>query len=378
MDADTSELEGKAYSCIEDCALCCLCQPELDLEELRTFREAGLEDALTNEHAQGRVTKEPTAIRLQENGACHFLRDRRCMIYEMRPRLCHQFPVHFHALRRLQLNANLSCPGISDGGDSLAAFGTRSLSGLPEGLADAQRAAALRRVGDFDGRCRDFGVHHGPGFLREVGLELISRMEKAQWTASILAWSNEEPDNSGMPLNDIVDCIMSAEPEEDLDTIAADGNYDQLDLKDPANLPVYVDDQMHWNVFRASEGRIEWMILHGDAPTEVKESYSISDIRLLDWTEDAVQVFREYARLLNSRDPFMGYAYQVCADQDYGFDLLTVYLGVMSTTMLDLWWRASLIGLMRGSKRVDAGLAREGIRAYDMDCLDMPTIGAFF
>jgi hypothetical protein len=61
----------------------------------------------------------------------------------------------------------------------------------------------------------------------------------------------------------------------------------------------------------------------------------------------------------------------------YRHDLITVYLGVLGTTMLDLWWRASLLGRVENARKIDAKMAMEGIRAFDMDCLDAPTFGAF-
>ena len=42
MDVDVSELRGKAYRCLDGCAMCCLCQPELSMDELAVFRKFGL------------------------------------------------------------------------------------------------------------------------------------------------------------------------------------------------------------------------------------------------------------------------------------------------------------------------------------------------
>ena len=64
MNADMSELENKAYECLDGCAMCCLCQPELSKKELAAFRRAGFDSGLTNEHLGGRVSREPTAIKV--------------------------------------------------------------------------------------------------------------------------------------------------------------------------------------------------------------------------------------------------------------------------------------------------------------------------
>jgi hypothetical protein len=51
-------------------------------------------------------------------------------------------------------------------------------------------------------------------------------------------------------------------------------------------------------------------------------------------------------------------------------------MGVLSTSMLDMIWRASLIAHVKGTK-LDGDGVREGIIYYDMDRLDGPSIGAF-
>ncbi|MGD0818355.1 MAG: hypothetical protein ABR986_08175, partial [Methanomassiliicoccales archaeon] len=53
-----------------------------------------------------------------------------------------------------------------------------------------------------------------------------------------------------------------------------------------------------------------------------------------------------------------------------------VFLGVLSTSVLDLIWRASLIAHVKGTK-LDGEGVREGVIYYDMDRLDGPSIGAF-
>jgi hypothetical protein len=51
LEIDYSEVDGRTYRCIDGCALCCLCQPELLPEEETRFRaDPRLSDGITDRH----------------------------------------------------------------------------------------------------------------------------------------------------------------------------------------------------------------------------------------------------------------------------------------------------------------------------------------
>jgi Fe-S-cluster containining protein len=378
MNIDTTELEGKAFSCIENCAMCCLCQPGLDVEEVTAFEKAGLTDGLTRENVQGYVSEDPTVIKLQgSNGACHFLKDRSCTIYEQRPRFCRQFPVHVHALHRIQLNANLSCRGIAEGGDTLGKFGSDVISSIPNEGLNNELAGAKERIRWFEERCRDRHVYQETERLRSTVDRITPHLGEERGIGRLLAFANSEPDIGEMPEENIVQLVLASEPPDDLEEIAIGGNLELLDLADAA-LPVYVDEKLRWNTYRSRDGKIHWMSLHEDGTLESRKVFGIEDITLLPPDKGALKVFSEYARLLNSRDPFLGYAFHDCAQQDFQYDLMTVYFGLLATTMLDLWWRSTLVGKMLDVEKLNSHLASEGIIAFDMGCLGMPTLGETF
>jgi Fe-S-cluster containining protein len=379
MNIDTSELAGKSFECLENCAMCCLCQPELNEEELRAFKKANLADSLTREHIQGYVADEQIAIRLQgESGACHFLIDRRCTIYNMRPTFCRRFPVHVHALHRIQLNADLSCRGITDGGNTLEKFGADILASIPKKLMDDVQEEVEARLRSFKKICLDKQIYQAPERLRSVADCIIPLLTKNDGIGGLLAFANTETKIGEIPDDKIVGLVLASEPPADLEEMASEANYAQFDLENPSWLPVYVDERLRWNTFRSGEGKIHWMGLHENGAIETVNSFEIGDIKLLPTDQGARKTFADYARLLISRDHFLGHAYQVCADQKFDCDLMNIYLGIMATTLLDLWWRASLIGLVNEKSKLNSSLAKEGIRAFDMDCLDMPTMGTFF
>ncbi len=374
---DASELQGKSFVCLEGCAMCCLCQPELSMDEVARFRKYGLTAGLTREHIQGHMTDEPTAIKLQGGtGACHFLRDRRCTIHDKRAASCRQFPVHLHSLARIQANANLSCRGITEGGNTLLEFGEGLLEDVGEKVINGILRETVESVNIFETNARNAGVHQSPERLREIAAALMPLLCNPEGFGKVLAFADTEPKLGGMPVEDIVGMVEATDVPEDLAEMANAGNLEQLDLDNPAWYPIYVDEEFRWRTYRTSGDAIEVMHLLPDGTSHPE--MTIEALELAMPNEGARKVFSDYARLLNTRDHFLGYAYWLCDDQEYRNDLMTVYLGLMATTMMDLWWRSCLIGRIIGRKGLDAELAKEGVNAFDMDCLDMPTMGTFF
>jgi hypothetical protein len=180
-----------------------------------------------------------------------------------------------------------------------------------------------------------------------------------------------------MQVDELVALVERTREAADLDRTANEANYEQFELDNIAWLPVYVDDGLRWNIFRSRDGTIEWMELSENGEVRLLERVDLQEMGLLPREPSCLEAFADYARLLVGRDQFRGYVYHLCAREGYRHDLMTVFLGALGTTLLDLWWRTSLVGRLQGRKKVDKWLALEGIRAFDMDCLGAPTIGAF-
>jgi Fe-S-cluster containining protein len=94
LEIDYSEVDGRTYNCISDCALCCLCQPELLPQEEERFRkDPRLAAGIAQRHISPDV--RGAAIKLKgAHGACHFLTGRRCEIYPERTHFCRSFPIN--------------------------------------------------------------------------------------------------------------------------------------------------------------------------------------------------------------------------------------------------------------------------------------------
>jgi hypothetical protein len=194
----------------------------------------------------------------------------------------------------------------------------------------------------------------------------------------VLAFADSNVAIGSMDLSEILGQIEKAEPPEDLWEAAAKGNFEQLELENPAWRPVYVDAEFRWRSYHSADGKIKVEGLGQDGTLTPELEIPLDEIPLLEPDEGAWLAFNDYADVLNSRDHFLGYSYWMCENHDYAHDLMAVYLGLLGTAMLDLWWRTGLVGRIQGRKRLDRDLALEGIRAFDMDCLDMPTKGVFF
>jgi hypothetical protein len=140
--------------------------------------------------------------------------------------------------------------------------------------------------------------------------------------------------------------------------------------------PVYCAPDGSWNLFRVLGQKVEWHVMGVEGDVTKKGELPIKEIRLQQPEGRDRQVLRDYLKILNDRDSFMGYAFYLMDDYDYEDPWPNVYGGVLSTSILDLLWRTSLLAAFFPGMK-DGERMREGIIFYDMDRLDAPTLGAF-
>ncbi|MBI5001121.1 MAG: YkgJ family cysteine cluster protein [Euryarchaeota archaeon] len=379
MSTDLSELDGKGFRCLDGCALCCLCQPELSPAELRALSKSPrARDALTAESLDGRKASRPSFVKLQGGaGACFFLEGRRCSVYDIRPRCCRQFPVHVHVMERAQLSADLSCRGISEGGSALRAIGEGILAAIPNGIVTKELARTSHRWSAFEEECKAEGVYRDGKSLRTVVSQLLPSLKSEGGLARLMAFLDAEPDLGKADARDLAASVECCDAEIGLDKIANGDNYELLSVDEIPWLPVYIDERLGWKVLRAREGAIEVLALQEGGTIEERARIPLGKMKLLAMRAPARKVLSDYAAILNRRDHTLGHAAHVCAEGGFSSDLMAIYLGVVATALLDLWWRASLIGILDGKNEIEERLAREGIIALDMDMQDAPTMGAF-
>ncbi len=368
LDVDLSELEGKKFTCYEECGLCCLCQAEVLPEEVPFFKKNYPKNIV-----QKTEPHRHTALALKnKEGPCIFLApNRRCTIYQNRPHYCRQFPFHIYAGERVQMELDLSCRGVwGNSGEDALVVGANMVSDHLEELREylPQSQAVYR---DFVNNCKEAGTYKSPELLRKKFKEKIPLMMNLQYLAKILDLSSDDEE---MELPEGVEGREYSKKE--LEISAMETGVESLIAEDIYSAPVYCDPRNRWNVFMAEDDEIEWAVMGDDGVLTPAGKIDPQKVPLLAPEGDGIQVFLDYLNTLNNRDSSMGYAYYLVDDYGYEDYVANAYYGMMATAALDVLWRASLIAHINEWK-LDASGMREGIIAYDMDRLDAPTIGAF-
>lgn len=377
IDIDFSELEGRSYSCIDGCALCCLCQPELLPDEERKFRnDAGLVEAISGKHISPDV--RGAAIRLRgEHGACYFLDKKRCGIYADRPHFCRSFPISVFVGWRVQLNVNLSCRGIGLAGEPLRRLGQEIITGFDERTLDDELSSARKVFSDFNSNMREAKIAQSVQSVREAAQTVVGDLSDAIGLSKILTYAENGNTRQNSSANDIIRLARKVEAEANLEERAVIDGTELFDLPEKSMLPVYIDERLDWRIFQLVDKEIVGYNLSEDGRIEEMSRTDPSDVELLPIGQDGARLFKEYFSIVNRRDCFLGHAAHLCDLEGYEFNFAQVYFGTMATNALDFWWRSSFLASLEGRERLGLREIREGIVFFDMDLLDLPTIGAF-
>ncbi len=380
MYVDITETVGKYLECIEGCALCCLCQPELVGEENFTFSgDPLLSKALVGRSITGTVTGSYFLKLKGGAGSCHFLDDRRCTIYERRPIYCRMFPVHVHVGDRVQINVNLSCRGVNGKGR-----GTDMTELAEHAIAMADYMGLQEISREISVTYDDFCASLPTGSewltrnaLVQLSLDLLSEHGFPRFIERLASLPSMGQGSLSGPGN-VRKAMVEAVPL-DLTGSALDGARDTFSLRKVSDLPVWTDEEMNWIVCRIVGKHIEVNRLSDTGGLELRSRFPLSDISLLEPDPEGRMVMEDHCRRLIERDLTYGYAAFVCRSDPEGDvkDFPEYYFGCLATLFTDLWWRTSLAAAFRGCERIDDSTAMDGIRAFDMDFLDLPSLGGF-
>jgi len=376
-EIDLSELDGYSYRCVDDCALCCLCQPELLPDEEALFRsDPVLMAGVTDEHISPEV--KGAAIRLKgRHGACHFLTDKRCTIYNRRPHFCRSFPLNVFAGWRVQVNVNRSCRGLGLPGEELEPLGRRLLSRYGDDRLKGEVRSANKVFSQFVRNTREASAAQSFSSVRSAAAMLDDELTEQLGLSRVMTYAEYGSTKPNSSPADLAKRVRITEAEADISERALMDGVELFDLPDLCLLPVYVGPDLSWKMFKL-DGKtfVGWEL--GESG-ETKEFCRVdpSSVDLLPMTTAGRESVREYLHLINSRDCFLGHAAYLCDMEGYEFNFGQVYLGAVANNIIDLWWRASLLAQVAGLEQLDAAEIREGVVFFDMDLLDLPTIGAF-
>lgn len=376
-DIDWAEIDGRTYDCIDGCALCCLCQPELLPHEEKEFRkEPDLSAGISSTHISPDVTGAAISLR-GDHGACYFLREKRCSIYDRRPHFCRTFPLSVFVGWRIQVNANMSCRGMGLPGEDLLTIGRDWISRFSREQLDDELKSARSVFQEFTMNARDASVAQSRDSLRGAASVLADELVDGLGISRILTYAEHGKTRQNSSVQDIVRRARSAEADADLEERAMIDGIELFDLPEFSMLPVYIDEALVWRLFVLKDREIVGHVLHEDGRMEEYTRIDPSQVELMPMSPDGAATLREYAMLVNSRDCFLGHAAHLCDEEAYEYNLAQVYLGALANNILDLWWRASFLSAAEGKTLLGAREVREGVVFFDMDLLDLPTIGAF-
>jgi len=367
-EVDLSLLEGRSFTCLEHCQLCCLHPPELMPREARYFRQHHPDRIERRERPHRHLS---LAMR-KGIGPCIFLVDRRCEVYEHRPSFCRQYPIHLHLGERLEAEPDLSCRGVWTGeGTELLPMGREIVKGRQRELEGAlAHTRGLYRT--FTETCREAGIHRQVEGLR-AGAASLERMADLTYLGAVLDRSADEDPMESLPIRPAtIDGRSLGRLRESIGEMA----LDSLRSEDIAGAPTYCDRAGRWHILASDGRRIRWSVL--DEGGEVQEIDVIDGGEVWPRTpgEEGRRVFGEYMRILNARDSVLGYAYYLVDAYGYEDFVSNTYYGVLGTSAADLLWRSALLGHLFPDLG-DGEAIREGILFYDMDRLGAPTLGRF-
>lgn len=368
-EVDYSDVIGRKVACPDGCGMCCLCQPEVLPEERLFFRE--------NHPSKMVMSKGPEpylALAMKKGkGSCVFLSEgnRRCSIYDHRTAYCRQYPYHIYVGESVKVELDLSCRGVwmNEGNDALSeAKDVVSRADRRIRSALCESTEVYRR---FYANCEEAGVMGDHAAIRASLSDNLDKFVDLGYLSAIMEASQMEP---VMKLEGLQ---MDVKPEiPELELAARDSALESMATKDPMNAPVYCDPEWNWNIFMAKGDVMTWNVMNDSGDLDVMGKASVEDISLKPLEAEGKEVLMDYIRVLNGRDSFLGSVFSLMDYNGYEDDMTNAYYGCMSTTLLDLMWRASMLDHFTG-----CGMGAEGIREaiifYDMDRLDAPAIGAF-
>lgn len=377
LEIDFSELDGRTYRCIDSCALCCLCQPELlPEEETKFLGDPGLAEGVARKHISPEVSGSALKLR-GAHGSCYFLRDKRCMIYQDRPHFCRSFPINVFVGWRIQLNANLSCRGLGLPGEDLGTIGADIISQYGAERLRGELKDASRVFTDFVRNTRDAWVAQSFSSIRGAAHSLAEEFSDELGLSRILTYAESGHTRQNASPMDLARLARKADPDADIGERALIDGTELFDLPDLSLLPVYIDSGLTWKIFKLIGKEIVGYLLSENGTTTEFSRTNPSDVTLMPMAEDGRNVFMEYLAVVNGRDCFLGHAAYLLDSEGYEFNFGQVYLGALATNAIDLWWRSSFLAHLSGKHRLGEADIREGIIFFDMDLLDLPTIGAF-
>ncbi|PKK81106.1 MAG: hypothetical protein CVT47_04150, partial [Thermoplasmata archaeon HGW-Thermoplasmata-2] len=364
-----------SLKCLDGCAYCCLCMPEVMANEEEFFRRSHPK-ALSGECVPHAGRRSQNVILQGDAGACHFLKSRKCAIYEHRPQMCRQYPISIYLGRKIQPTPILSCRGLVTGaGNQLAPAFAEMLKSYNPKYLESELRKCESNFNAFRKRAEHAGAYAPPEEIYLRFSAIISDLATPEFLASAVTFAGSEG-AAGIAPEELRDAILSA-PPEDLNEYVRDLEAEAFEQEDPANLPVFIDRDLIWRIFSKEEDTIVEYELTENGNMAPKARINFDGVSLLPLDAAAGAELINYLQLNLRRDFFYDVAALAAKEEEFERHLAAVYLELLAQTALSVWWRASLVAKTKGAKTLDKEFIRDGIVFYDADFLDSDSIGEF-
>ena len=368
LEFEDSEIKGLALSCDGRCAYCCLCPPGLLEEETEAIVKACHEKAGCI--GQDRLGDCVRAITTHGDwGACVFLEDGACTIYESRPHFCRQYPLQVYAGWRLQASAIRSCRGLVRtsrvGPVALRAILKNEVDALGEEYYNDILEDTSTSFRDLEKQGKVFDTYRT---VRARALAAAKAVGDAGALLDILGVEGVMARDSGARLLD--------EVWPDIE-----GTFHTEDVM---NLPVYPAMDRSWKVFRCDpeESSFSEYLLRASGTLVFERSVPRDRLGLPPLTKNARTVLHEYLYVAFMRDIFYGMVAREALIEERRMGEIAAEMGVKIAT--DLWWRAGLLSVFAQVKKkgkskgraLGPQVARNAVVFMDADLLDSYALGA--
>ncbi|NJD77663.1 MAG: YkgJ family cysteine cluster protein [Candidatus Methanoperedens sp.] len=330
-EVDLSPLKGLKFKCLEGCGFCCTFQPALKKAEYKFYQN----NIRTKNGVVLGCIKDPTSterrsfsLKKGDIGSCIFLEGKKCKIYDIRPRICREFPIYISFNWRIQLDVNMSCRGLWQGEKNrdVYSMGTELLSTLPINL----KRENLYKFGKvYSNLLKDFNDYIPPLKLREKLLEYIKN--------------------------------MNIELSQDYEN-AKEHLKIHLDREKFFDLPSYVTKDLRWDFFKFKTDSIQRIQMNEKGDLGIIKSIDFSEIVIRSISPNAQNLIRDYLKRVVERDKFICHQYFISKNisQPLISSAFTYLKSLLDLFIMELNMLAAFDNL-----EIDEELVKEGIILMD-------------
>lgn len=343
IEVDYSPLNEMNFNCLDECGFCCTYQPELMKNEFNFYKNNKItRNALISGNISDPTAKDKISFSLQNKiGACVFLKEKKCQIYNIRPLKCKTFPINIFFGWRIQLNPNMSCRGLWDGDKniSLSSIGQELFSSLHVNLIRQLFHESRKYYNILPEKLKDNYIP--PNEFRN---ELLKNVEK-----------------------------MRINPYAFFEEIKTDFKSN-LTSQDFNGLFTHLTEDLDWHVFKLEEDIIQRIQLEENGNFNIVDAINISNVDTKTISPEAMDLIKKYIELIVKRDNFIGSIY-LQSLSDGTESLLDSAIKNLKYISNILAINSSMLAEFYKMEAIDEKIVKEGIIFTDGSISIAPTIG---